>query len=60
MKGERRRRARELSRGRMLSEVPAASVVVTNPTHYAVALRYDDEAAPAPRASSPWAPTCWR
>jgi flagellar biosynthetic protein FlhB len=49
MKGERRRRARELSRGRMLSEVPAASVVVTNPTHYAVALRYDDGGTGAPR-----------
>jgi flagellar biosynthetic protein FlhB len=49
MKGERRRRARELSRGRMLAEVPTASVVVTNPTHYAVALRYDEAAGGAPR-----------
>src|SRR4051812_19701137 len=49
MKGERRRRARELSRGRMLAEVPAASVVVTNPTHYAVALRYDEDGTGAPR-----------
>ncbi|RYY84418.1 MAG: EscU/YscU/HrcU family type III secretion system export apparatus switch protein [Comamonadaceae bacterium] len=49
MKGERRRRARELSRGRMLAEVPAASVVVTNPTHYAVALRYDEGGTGAPR-----------
>ena len=48
LKGERRRRARELARGRMLADVPQASVVVTNPTHYAVALRYDDGMA-APR-----------
>jgi flagellar biosynthetic protein FlhB len=49
MKGERRRRARELSRGRMLAEVPKASVVVTNPTHYSVALQYDEAAGGAPR-----------
>jgi flagellar biosynthesis protein FlhB len=49
LKGERRRRARSLSRGRMLSEVPAASVIVTNPTHYAVALRYDEGEGGAPR-----------
>ncbi|MFN0244924.1 MAG: flagellar biosynthesis protein FlhB [Planctomycetota bacterium] len=36
---------RELARRRMMSEVPKATVVVTNPTHYAVALRY--EAAPS-------------
>ena len=49
MKGERRRRARELSRGRMLADVPTASVVVMNPTHYAVALQYDDSRMGAPR-----------
>ena len=49
MKGERRRRARELSRGRMLADVPAAHVVITNPTHYAVALRYDEATMNAPR-----------
>lgn len=32
---------RALARGRMLEDVPGASVVITNPTHYAVALRYD-------------------
>ena len=35
-----KRRARELGRQRMLGDVPTADVVVTNPTHYAVALRY--------------------
>ena len=49
VKGERRRRARELTRGRMLADVPRASVVVTNPSHYAVALEYDDATMAAPR-----------
>jgi flagellar biosynthesis protein FlhB len=49
LKGERRRRARELSRGRMLADVPGASVVITNPTHYAVALLYDETKMGAPR-----------
>ncbi|MBC7602450.1 MAG: EscU/YscU/HrcU family type III secretion system export apparatus switch protein [Ramlibacter sp.] len=48
MKGERRRRARQLSR-RMLADVPEASVIITNPTHYAVALRYDEGKGGAPR-----------
>lgn len=33
---------------RMMAQVPRASVVITNPTHYAVALRYDKEDTPAP------------
>ncbi len=36
-----RRRAMQLARARMLAEVPQADVVVTNPTHFAVALRYE-------------------
>jgi len=36
-----RRRMRQLAKGRMLQEVPEASVVITNPTHIAIALRYD-------------------
>ena len=36
------------SRRRMMSQVPKASVVITNPTHYAVALRYKPEDNPAP------------
>ncbi len=39
---------RALARGRMLHEVPKADVIVTNPTHYAVALRYDDKKMRAP------------
>jgi flagellar biosynthetic protein FlhB len=34
---------REMSRRRMMSDVPKATVVITNPTHYAVALRYEKE-----------------
>ena len=39
----------QAARQRMMSEVPKANVVVTNPTHYAVALSYDVSKAPAPR-----------
>jgi len=41
IKGRIRRLRLERSRKRMMAEVPNASVVVTNPTHYAVALRYE-------------------
>ncbi len=33
---------------RMMAEIPNADVVITNPTHYAVALKYDDSKADAP------------
>jgi flagellar biosynthesis protein FlhB len=36
-------------RQRMLAAVPSATVVITNPTHYAVALRYDPDSSAAPR-----------
>ena len=39
---------REMSRRRMMTQVPNADVVVTNPTHYSVALKYDPEKAGAP------------
>jgi flagellar biosynthetic protein FlhB len=41
IKGKRRQRARELSRNRMLGDVARADVVIVNPTHVAVALRYE-------------------
>jgi len=41
MKGKRRQRAVQMSQNRMLAEVAEATVVVTNPSHYAVALRYE-------------------
>ena len=40
---------RDRARRRMISQVPTASVVIVNPTHYAVALRYDRGVDPAPR-----------
>ena len=38
----------QMARQRMMSAVPSADVVVTNPTHYAVAIQYNKEIAPAP------------
>ncbi len=40
---------RETARRRMMQEVPKADVIVTNPAHYAVALRYRDDTMRAPR-----------
>ena len=40
---------REISRVRMMQNIPKADVVVTNPTHFAVALEYDREVMSAPR-----------
>ena len=42
IKGRIRRQQREMARRRMMAEIPRADVVVTNPTHYAVALRYQE------------------
>jgi len=42
-------RMRQLARRRMLAAVPEADLVVMNPTHYAVALRYDEATMAAPR-----------
>ncbi len=39
---------RELARKRMMSDIPKSDVVVTNPIHYAVALKYDPEKGRAP------------
>ena len=43
-----RRVQQEMARRRMMEEVPRADVVVTNPTHYAVALRYEENRMRAP------------
>ncbi|MFN7085433.1 MAG: flagellar biosynthesis protein FlhB [Burkholderiales bacterium] len=40
---------REAARRRMMAEIPKADVIVTNPTHYAVALRYSSDTMRAPR-----------
>ena len=47
-KGRVRRAQYEMSQRRMMQEVPNADVVITNPTHYSVALKYDAEAGGAP------------
>jgi flagellar biosynthesis protein FlhB len=44
-----RQQQREMARRRMMAAVPAADVVVTNPTHFAVALKYESSAGRAPR-----------
>ncbi len=49
VKGRIRAIQREMAQRRMMQEVPTADVVVTNPTHYAVALRYEREGDGAPR-----------
>jgi flagellar biosynthetic protein FlhB len=49
VKGRFRRAHREIAKRRMLSEVKRADLVLTNPTHYAVALRYRAEEGAAPR-----------
>ncbi len=48
VKGQQRRRMREASMRRMMQKLPEADVVITNPTHFAVALKYDLEIAKAP------------
>ena len=48
IKGRIRRMQIEASRRRMMEQVPSADVVVTNPTHFAVALKYDMEGNTAP------------
>ncbi len=49
MKAHVRRQQRELAKKRMLTEVPKADVVVTNPSHFAVALKYDSGTMNAPQ-----------
>lgn len=48
IKGQQRRRMMQASQRRMMQELPKADVVITNPTHYAVAIRYDADKFDAP------------
>ena len=48
IKSKQRQRMQEASRRRMMQDVPQADVVITNPTHYAVALKYDAGTGTAP------------
>jgi flagellar biosynthetic protein FlhB len=49
VKAKIRQKQREMSRQRMLAEVPKADVVITNPEHFAVALKYEMGKMPAPQ-----------
>lgn len=49
IKGKQKQRMREASMRRMMQDVPKADVVITNPTHYAVALQYEMGESGAPR-----------
>lgn len=49
MKRRRREVQRQLAFRRLQQDVPQADVVVTNPTHYAIAIKYDAEEMPAPK-----------
>ncbi|MVF10903.1 flagellar biosynthesis protein FlhB [Ketobacter sp. MCCC 1A13808] len=48
VKGKIRQKQREMAQSRMMSAIPEADVVITNPTHYAVALKYDSKKMLAP------------
>lgn len=49
LKARIRQQQQAVARGRMVSRVPEADVIVTNPSHYAVALQYDENGMAAPR-----------
>ncbi len=48
IKGKQRQRMREASQRRMMQQLPEADVVITNPTHFAVAIKYDPDKYDAP------------
>jgi flagellar biosynthetic protein FlhB len=48
MKGKVRQTGRAMLNKKQLKHIPTADVIITNPTHYAIALRYDPDIAPAP------------
>lgn len=49
VKGRIRQQQRAIARRRMMADVPKADVIVTNPTHYSVALQYDEKKMSAPK-----------
>jgi flagellar biosynthetic protein FlhB len=48
IKGQIRRKQMEMAQQRMMEEVPKADVIVTNPTHFAIALKYESTGSGAP------------
>jgi flagellar biosynthesis protein FlhB len=49
VKAQIRRQQQQMAKRRMMAEVPKADIIVTNPTHFAVALKYHDKEMRAPR-----------
>jgi len=49
LKGKIKQKQREISMGRMMQEVPQADVIITNPSHFAIAVKYDPDKADAPK-----------
>ena len=49
VKAHQRRVRMEMAQNQMMTQVPKADVIVTNPTHYAIALKYDQDSNSAPR-----------
>lgn len=49
VKGKIRQQQQAMARRRMMADVPKADVIITNPTHYAVALQYDEHGMGAPK-----------
>lgn len=49
VKGRQRRMQMDMAQNRMMADVPKADVIVTNPSHYAVALKYDQNSNSAPK-----------
>ena len=48
IKSKIKQKQREMAMSRMMQEVPNADVIITNPTHYAIALKYDENKLDAP------------
>src|SRR5699024_1386784 len=48
IKAKIKEKQRQMAMQRMMSEVPNADVIITNPTHYAIAIKYNEEKADAP------------
>ncbi|WP_449353939.1 flagellar biosynthesis protein FlhB [Virgibacillus natechei] len=48
IKSKIKEKQRQIAQRRMMSDVPSADVIITNPTHFAIAIKYDEERASAP------------
>ena len=48
IKSKLKEKQRQMAMQRMMSDVPTADVIITNPTHYSIAIKYDENKASAP------------